>query len=86
MLSIVYLFTGLLGGIIIGTIITFAGIYFFTNLKFKKTKIAIQKLTSNAEKEADRITKNAHLEAKTTIYELKLATEKELKEKKIRTI
>ena len=75
---ILCLLIGLVIGVVIGAVVVKLVPVF--GLKAAETKM--KKAMRDAEIRAEQITRNAQLDAKTTIYEMKMEAEKEIKEKK----
>ncbi len=77
-LAITLLIVCFVGGLIIGGIILILIPYFRNNISSKKA----QKIIHDAEAKADRIVKNAQIDGKQAVSELKIEAEKEIKEKR----
>ena len=69
-------------GILVGLLIGAFCVYLIPVFNFKKAQKRAAATTKEAERKADNIVKNAQLDGKTTVFEMKAAAEKEIKERK----
>ena len=69
-------------GILVGLLIGAFCVYLIPVFNFKKAQKRATATTKEAERKADNIVKNAQLDGKTTVFEMKAAAEKEIKERK----
>lgn len=77
-LSIPSILIGALVGLIIGVIV----FYIIDNIKINSTKAKAKKILDDAQDEAKNTIKQAVLDGKTQVYDLKLSAEKEIKDRK----
>ena len=69
-------------GILVGLLIGALCVWLIPVFNFKKAQKRAANTTKEAERKADNIVKNAQLDGKTTVFEMKAAAEKEIKERK----
>ena len=72
----------LLIGLVIGVVIGIVVVKLIPVFGLKAAETKMKKAMKDAEIRAEQITRNAQLDAKTTIYEMKMEAEKEIREKK----
>ena len=78
MKEVIFLLIGLVAGVIAGGVV----VKLLPVFGLKAAQAKMKKAMKDAEVRAEQITRNAQLDAKTTIYEMKMEAEKEIKEKK----
>ena len=76
--KVIFLLIGLVLGVIAGGVV----VKLVPVFGLKAAEAKMKKAMKDAEVRAEQITRNAQLDAKTTIYEMKMEAEKEIKEKK----
>jgi len=76
--KVIFLIIGLVIGVIAGGVV----VKLVPVFGLKAAEAKMKKAMKEAESRAEQITRNAQLDAKTTIYEMKMEAEKEIKEKK----
>ena len=76
--KVIFLVIGLVVGVIAGGVV----VKLLPVFGLKAAEAKMKKAMREAESRAEQITRNAQLDAKTTIYEMKMEAEKEIKEKK----
>ena len=77
-LSIPSILIGALVGLIVGVVV----FYIIDNIKINSTKAKAKKILDDAQDEAKNTIKQAVLDGKTQVYDLKLSAEKEIKDRK----